>query len=51
MHALDFTKGRAAIAYKGETPWHGYGEIILPTDDLDTIIRTAWDWLTTWKGI
>ena len=41
MHALDFTKGRAAIAYKGETPWHGYGEIILPTDDLDTIIRKA----------
>lgn len=41
MHLLDFTKGRAAIAFRGETPWHGYGQIIEPTDDLDTIIRKA----------
>lgn len=40
-HMLDFTKGRAAIAFKGETPWHGYGQIIDPSDDLDTIIRKA----------
>lgn len=26
MHDLDFTKGVAAIAYTGETPWHGYGK-------------------------
>jgi phage/plasmid-like protein (TIGR03299 family) len=24
-HQLDFTKGKAAIAYTGETPWHKYG--------------------------
>lgn len=24
-HDLDFTIGRAAIAYNGQTPWHGYG--------------------------
>lgn len=24
-HELDFTKGKAAIAYTGETPWHTYG--------------------------
>lgn len=41
MHLLDFTKGRAAIAFRGETPWHGYGSIINPDDDLDTIITKA----------
>ncbi len=24
-HELDFTKGKAAIAYTGETPWHTFG--------------------------
>ena len=24
-HELDFSKGKAAIAYAGETPWHNYG--------------------------
>jgi phage/plasmid-like protein (TIGR03299 family) len=24
-HQLDFTKGKAAIAYTGETPWHKFG--------------------------
>jgi len=28
MHELDFTKGVAAIAYTGDTPWHGYGELM-----------------------
>jgi phage/plasmid-like protein (TIGR03299 family) len=34
-HELDFTKGKAAIAYKATngTPWHGYGEYI--TDDMN----------------
>lgn len=30
-HELDFSTGKAAIAYAGDTPWHGYGEHI--TDD------------------
>lgn len=25
-HEIDFTKGRAAIAYTGKTPWHGFGQ-------------------------
>lgn len=36
-HELDFTKGKAAIAYRGETPWHGHGQIILPQDSIDDI--------------
>lgn len=28
MHELDFTKGIAAIAYTGETPWHGFGQLL-----------------------
>ena len=36
-HELDFSKGQAAIAYRGATPWHGLGEHILPSDDLSTI--------------
>lgn len=37
MHELDFTKGQAAIAFRGATPWHGLGESILPQDDIDAI--------------
>lgn len=37
MHELDFTKGKAAIAFAGDTPWHGYGENILPEDSVDDI--------------
>lgn len=36
-HELDMTLGRAAIAFRGDTPWHGLGETIQPDDDLDTI--------------
>lgn len=36
-HELDFSKGKAAIAYRGETPWHGHGQIILPQDSIDDI--------------
>lgn len=36
-HELDFTTGKAAIAYRGETPWHGYGQPILPQDSIDDI--------------
>lgn len=37
MHELDFTKGQAAIAFRGATPWHGLGESILPQDSIDDI--------------
>ena len=30
-HELDFTTGRAAIAYQGDVPWHGFGTK-LPAD-------------------
>ena len=46
-HELDFTKGRAAIAYRAEggRPWHGMGEIILPGDSLEVIAQKAGlDW-------
>lgn len=36
-HELDFTKGQAAIAFRGATPWHGLGESILPQDSIDDI--------------
>lgn len=36
-HELDFTRGQAAIAYRGATPWHGLGEHILPQDSIDDI--------------
>lgn len=36
-HELDFSTGRAAIAYRGATPWHGLGETIEPGDSLETI--------------
>jgi len=42
-HALDFTLGKAAIAYKASngTPWHGYGEFIEATDSPADICRKA----------
>lgn len=40
-HLIDTTKGRAAIAYRGETPWHGLGFQIESTDDVETIRHKA----------
>lgn len=40
-HDLDFTIGRAAIAYRGEKPWHGFGFTIDESDDVDTIRQKA----------
>lgn len=40
-HELDFTKGIAAIAYTGETPWHGYGQRLEPGADLDIWLEQA----------
>lgn len=31
-HEIDFTTGKPAIAYRGDKPWHGYGQEI--TEDL-----------------
>lgn len=36
-HELDFSTGKAAVAFRGETPWHGLGESILPQDSIDDI--------------
>lgn len=36
-HELDFSKGQAAIAFRGDVPWHGLGESILPQDSIDDI--------------
>ena len=42
---IDETKGFAAIAYRGEIPWHGMGQIIEPGDDLITIcVKGGLDW-------
>jgi len=44
-HELDFTTGRAAIAYAGQTPWHGYGEKMSPTATPDDFRKAAGlDW-------
>ena len=45
---LDMSKGFAAIAYRGEVPWHGMGEIILPGDDDATIARKSG---TDWRAL
>lgn len=36
-HELDFSRGQAAIAFRGAVPWHGLGESILPQDSIDDI--------------
>ena len=38
-HDLDFSKGFASIAYRGDTPWHGYGQVMTGEENLD-------EWLT-----
>lgn len=40
-HDLDFTKGRAAIAYSGQTPWHGFGEEMEPEMTQDQWLTAA----------
>ena len=41
MHEIDFTKNSPAVAYTGETPWHGYGKVMLPDQTLDDWIIAA----------
>jgi phage/plasmid-like protein (TIGR03299 family) len=44
-HELDMSRGEAAIAYRGELPWHGYGNTIEPNDSIETIQKKAnLDW-------
>jgi phage/plasmid-like protein (TIGR03299 family) len=38
-HRIDFSRGFAALAYRGETPWHGLGQRMQPGASLD-------DWQT-----
>jgi len=40
-HMIDETNGRAAIAYAGQTPWHGLGVQLLPTDSPEVQRRKA----------
>lgn len=40
-HMIDETTGTAAIAYRGNEPWHGLGQTIDADDDIDTIIDKA----------
>jgi phage/plasmid-like protein (TIGR03299 family) len=40
-HELDFTQGDAAIAYTGDTPWHGYGHRLKGDETLEDWIRLA----------
>ena len=41
MHDIDFTKNSPAIAYTGETPWHGYGTIMEENQTIDEWIIAA----------
>jgi phage/plasmid-like protein (TIGR03299 family) len=40
-HMIDETTGRAAIAFAGETPWHGLGQALTPGASIDTWTREA----------
>ena len=40
-HMIDTTTGRAAMAYTGQTPWHGLGQALTPGADIDTWTREA----------
>ena len=40
-HMIDTTTGRAAMAYTGQTPWHGLGQALTPGADIDTWTRQA----------
>lgn len=40
-HMIDETTGQAAIAFVGDTPWHGLGQRLTPGADIDTWTREA----------
>jgi phage/plasmid-like protein (TIGR03299 family) len=44
-HLIDMSNARANMAYTGDKPWHGLGQMLNPDADLDTWIREAgFDW-------
>lgn len=44
-HELDLTTGRHAIAYTGQKPWHGYGEVMEKEQPLDVWrVAAGLDW-------
>lgn len=44
-HELDIQNGKAAMAYTGETPWHGLGQVLPVGADIATWKRAAgMDW-------
>jgi len=44
-HEIDFSLGRAAIAYTGKVPWHGYGEPMQDDMTLDEWrVQAGLDW-------
>jgi len=44
-HELNIVDGKAAMAYVGETPWHGLGQTLTPDAPLDVWTREAgFDW-------
>lgn len=40
-HELDFTTGQAAIAYRGNVPWHGYGFEMPANAPIETWLEAA----------
>ena len=40
-HMIDTTTGTAAIAYAGNTPWHGLGQSLTPDASIETWTREA----------
>jgi phage/plasmid-like protein (TIGR03299 family) len=40
-HEIDFTTGLPAIAYQGETPWHGYGQVMDDKQPLENWLTAA----------
>ena len=40
-HMIDTTTGTAAIAFAGQTPWHGLGQALTPDASIETWTREA----------